>query len=178
MSLSDLTSLTGTVSAFAVLVSLLFLRVQVRQSEKNQRAMIQQGRAGRTAEIAMRLMSSDFAEAYHRCMNGDTEISETHLAQFIGYCRALFLGAEDSYLQHRVLLLDELAFVSFTTSLRVLFVSPGVRAMWMLTRDGYEGEFVAFMDGIVKEAVSRPTVNQLTQWKTVVSVEAGYNKAA
>jgi hypothetical protein len=178
MSLSDLTSIAGAVSAVSVLISLLFLKVQVRQSEKNQRAMIQQGRAARSAEIAMRLMASNFAEAYHRCMNGETEITETQLVQFMGYCRAVFLGAEDSFLQHKESLLDEQAFVSFTTSLRALFVSPGLRAMWMTTRENYEAEFISFMDAIVKEAANRPRVNQLTQWKTVVSDERGYPKAA
>jgi hypothetical protein len=178
MSLSDLTSITGAVSAISVLVSLLFLKVQVRQSEKNQRAMIQQGRASRSAEIAMRLMASDFAEAYYRGMNGETDISETQLVQFMGYCRAVFLGAEDSFLQHKESLLDEQAFVSFTTSLRALFVSPGFRSMWMTTRECYEAEFISFMDTLVKEASNLPSFNPHTQWKKVVSVVNGYSKAA
>src|SRR5580698_7996644 len=100
MRLSDITTLAGIVSAVAVVISLLLLHRQLRQAHKNQRALIQQGRAGRSAEIAMRLVSTDFAEAYHSCMSGDTEIPETQLVQFIGYCRAVFLGAEDSFLQH------------------------------------------------------------------------------
>jgi hypothetical protein len=178
MSLSDLAPMAGTVSAVAVLVSLLFLKLQVRQSEKNQRALIQQGRAGRSADISMRLMTSDFAETYFRCMNGDSNISETQLGQFMGYCRAVFLGAEDSYLQHREKLLDELAFASFITALRDFYVSPGVRAMWLITREAYESEFAAFMDTIVREAASRPRVNHLAQWKAVVSAEIGCHKAA
>jgi hypothetical protein len=128
LSLSDLAAVTGAVSAVAVLASLLFLNRQVHLSEKNHRALIQQGRAGRTADIAMRMMASDFAEVYYRCMNGDQGISETQLGQFVGYCRAVFLGAEDSFFQHRESLLDEMAFVSFTASLRALLVAPGIRA--------------------------------------------------
>lgn len=178
MSLAAMTSLAGAVSAIAVLVSLLFLRIQIRQSERNQRALIQQGRAGRSAEIAMRLMASDFAAAYHRCMNGDAEVSEIQLVQFIGYCRAIFLGAEDSFLQHREGLLDELAFSSFSKSLRGLFLSPGIRAAWSITREMYEAEFVAFMDGVIHETAVRPIVTQLAQWKTVVQSEFGFKKAA
>jgi hypothetical protein len=178
MTVASLTSLAGAVSALAVIVSLVLVRNQIRQSEKNQRALIQQGRAGRSAEIAMRLMSTDFAEAYHRCMNGDANVSEIQLVQFIGYCRAVFLGAEDSYLQHRMALLDELAFSSFTKSLRALFMSPGIRATWLITREWYEAEFVAFMDGIASEATSRPVMTQLAQWKAVVQSEANFKRAA
>jgi hypothetical protein len=178
MSLSDLAAIGGAVSAVAVLVSLVFLNIQVRQSEKNQRALIQQGRAGRTADIAMRIMDSDFAEVYYRCMNGDSGISETQLGQFMGYCRALFLGAEDSFIQHKASLLNDLAFASFTTSLRAIFVWPGVRAMWAVTRDWYEPKFAVFMDDIAKDAVSHPRVDQLAQWKARVSAEIGCHKAA
>jgi hypothetical protein len=66
MVLSILTALTGTISAISVLISLLFVRRQIRQSVKNQRALIQQGRAWRSADIVMHLMQPDFAEAYHR----------------------------------------------------------------------------------------------------------------
>ncbi len=178
MSLSVLTTLAGTVSAVAVLISLLLLKRQIQQSEKNQRALIQQGRACRSADIAMRLMDTDFAEAYHRCMNGDTEVTATQLVQFIGYCRAVFLGAEDSFLQHRDHLLDELAFNSFKRSLLGLFVSPGMRAAWSILREWYDVEFAAYVDGIVEDAGDRPNAIQHAQWKAAASTEVVCKKAA
>ncbi len=164
-----ITTLAGTVSAVAVLISLLLIKSQLRQAHENQRALIQQGRASRSAEIAMRLMSTDFAEAYHSCMNGDTEISDTQLVQFIGYCRAVFLGAEDSFLQHGEGLLDEPAFNSFNRSLRSLFESPGMRAAWSILREWYDVEFAAYMDGVVKDAADRPIGIQHEQWKAAAS---------
>jgi hypothetical protein len=183
VTLSILATLSGIVSAVSVLISLLLVKRQIAQSDRNQRALIQQGRAGRSADIVMRLMSSDFAHAYHSCMNGDTDISETQLVQFIGYCRAVFLGAEDSFLQHRERLLDELAFNSFKRSLLGIFVSPGMRAAWSILREWYDGEFVAFVDNIVREAANRPNTIQHTlwrpaQWRAAVSREVDCRKAA
>ena len=178
MNLSLLATLAGIISAGAVLISLLLLKRQIRHSDKNQRALIQQGRADRSADIAMRLMSPDFAEAYHSCMNGDTDITEIQLVQFIGYCRAVFLGAEDSFLQHRAGLLDELAFSSFKRSLLGVFVSPGMRAAWSILREWYDGEFAAFVEGVVKEATDRPKRIQHAQWKAAVSTEVVYKKVA
>ena len=171
MNLSDLASICGDISAVALVITLVFLNLQVRLSEKNQRALIQQGRASRTVDIAIGIMNSNFADIYYRCVNGDPTISETQLAQFMGYCRAVFLGAEDSFLQNKESLLDKLAFVSFTTSLQSIFVSSGVRAMWKMTREWYEPEFALFMDFMVAEAAKRLPANQLKQWNTLVSHE-------
>jgi hypothetical protein len=172
MNFADVAAIAGAISALAVLVSLLFLNIQVRLTEKNQRALTQQGRAGRTADIAMRLMAADFAVIFCRCKNGDPSITEPMLDQFMGYCRAVFLGAEDSFIQHEESLLSELAFVSFSLSLREIFVSPGVRAIWKMTREWYGPEFVEFMDAIAKQSSTRLGVNQLAQWKTVVTSQS------
>jgi len=173
MTLSEISTLTGAVSAVAVLISLLFVRRQLRQSHDNQRALIQQGRANRSAEIAMRLMDAEFAEAYHNCMDGKGEITDTQLVQFIGYCRAVFLGAEDSFLQHRDGLLEEEAFNSFDRSLRSLFESPGMKAAWTILREWYHKDFVVYMDGAIRTANDRPIAIQHAQWKAAVLQDSG-----
>ncbi|QJW94386.1 hypothetical protein [Frigoriglobus tundricola] len=169
MIFSAISTLTGIVSAAAVLASLLLVRRQLQESHVYQQALIQQGRASRSADIAMRLMSPDFAEAYHSCMCGDTDVTPTQLVQFIGYCRAVFLVAEDSYLQHRDGLLDEPGFNSFGRSLRSLFESPGMKAAWAILRERYDSEFATYMDSVVNEARHRPIVIQHALWKATVS---------
>jgi hypothetical protein len=183
VNLSVLATLAGIVSTISVVISLLLIKRQIRHSDKNQRALIQQGRAGRSADIAMRLMSTEFAKAYYSGINGDSDISEIQLVQFMGYCRAVFLGAEDSFLQHRERRLGELAFRSFKRSLHGVFELPGMRAAWSIVRDWYDEEFVAFVDSTVKEAADRPNGLQHTQglherWKAAVSAEVAWKKAA
>ncbi len=173
--LSDITTLAAAVSAVAVLVSLILLQRQLRQAHNNQRALIQQGRASRSAEIALRLMSTDFAEAYYSCMSGNRQITEPQLVQFIGYCRAVFLGAEDSFLQHSESLLDEPAFNSFNRSMRSLCESPGMRAAWSILREWYDVEFATYMDGVAKDATDRPIGVQHAQWKAAVADFNGTN---
>jgi hypothetical protein len=87
--------------------------------------------------------------------------------------RTVFLGAEDSFLQHREHLLDELAFSSFKRSLLGLFVSPGMRAAWSILREWYDAEFAAYVDGIVKDTTDWPNGIQHAQWKAAVSTEVG-----
>ena len=64
MSLSDLASVGSFVSGIAVLVSLIYLALQVRQAEKNQRALIHQGRVAQSTERFLRFADPGFSRAY------------------------------------------------------------------------------------------------------------------
>jgi hypothetical protein len=53
MTLADLSTIAGLISSLAVLVSLIYLAIQVRQAERNQQASIRQGRATRAVDIIL-----------------------------------------------------------------------------------------------------------------------------
>src|SRR5450432_96104 len=55
MSLSDLASLGSFVSGFAVLTSLVYLTLQVRQTERNQKSSIRHSRVSRIVELHVAL---------------------------------------------------------------------------------------------------------------------------
>jgi hypothetical protein len=54
MSLTDLASIGSLVSGVAVLFSLLFVGIQIRQSNRNQRSLMQQGRSVRNVELLLK----------------------------------------------------------------------------------------------------------------------------
>ena len=75
MSLSDLASIGSLVSGVAVLVSLVYLSIQVRQADKNQRTLLQQGTSERGIAIVRHWGDSHIAQAYIKTMAGDTNLS-------------------------------------------------------------------------------------------------------
>ena len=172
MSLADLASLGSFVSGVAVVVSLLYLGMQVRQAEKNQRALIQQGRAARLADIQLRLAEPSLAATYNKATRGE-ELSVAEIAQFRHSVRAIMVGVEDVFFQHRDGLLPRAAFESTTQSLRTTMASPGRRAMWTLQRNLFERDFQAYIDAIVRETpLSRPGDDQ-AEWNAAVASELG-----
>ena len=72
MSLADLTTLASLISSVAVLVSLLFLAVQVRQSNRNQRSLMQQGRTPRNVDLRFRLADPELSKLWSRVATGET----------------------------------------------------------------------------------------------------------
>jgi hypothetical protein len=171
MSLSDIASIGSAVSGFAILVSLVYLSYQVRQTEKNQRSLMQQGRVARISSAATAFAAPDIAETVDKCWDGSPDISTVQLRQFSNVCRQLFVSAEDSFLQHKDSLLSEAAYASLVSSMRAYLSSPGMRAMWKLTRSWYEPGFCAFMNQLMREAPVVPNTDRLAQWRAAVAEE-------
>lgn len=145
MSFTDLASIGSLVSGLAVLVSLVYLAQQTRQDVRNSRAMVQQGRAARIADTALRLAELRASENIEKCFNGSPDVSPQDVARFLNICRAIFISAEDSFFQHEQGLLDDVAFASFEASVRGGMSSNGLAAGWLMTADMYEPQFRAFM---------------------------------
>jgi len=148
MSLSDLASIGSFISGIAVLASLVYLSLQIRQNTKHSQALIQQGRAARIADIALRIAELRADDGLNGCFDGVPEASAKDVSRFLSIARAFFISAEDSFLQSEEGLLGATAFESYKASLRAGMNAPGLGAAWVLTRDMYEPKYRAFMDDI------------------------------
>jgi hypothetical protein len=173
MSLSDLASLGSFVSGFAVLVSLIYLALQVRQTERNQQISIRHSRASRIVELELGLADPALADAWLHGSASPQEITQTELTQFIHVCRALLFHFEDSFYQREEGLLNDNAFETVVAGVRLLARSPGWRAAWRIARPNFRGRFLDFMDGVVAGSAVEPPVDlSLEAWKVAFASEA------
>jgi hypothetical protein len=173
MSLSDLASLGSLVSGFAVLVSLIYLALQVRQTKRNQQIAIRHSRATRVVELHLALADIAVADAWLHGSANPQELTQTELGQFNNLCRALFFHFEDSFYQREEGLLNDDAFETVVSGVRLSARSPGFRAAWRIARPNFGGRFLEFMDGaVVGSAVEAPVDLSLEAWKVAFSSEA------
>jgi hypothetical protein len=173
MSLSALASLGSFVSGFAVLISLVYLALQVRQTERNQQIAIRHSRASRIVELQLALADPAVAEAWLHGSGSPEEITPTELSQFINLTRALFFHFEDSFYQREEGLLNDDAFETVSAGARLSARNPGFRAAWKMARPNFGGRFLGFMDGVVAGAAAEPPVDlSLEAWKVAFASEA------
>ena len=81
MSIADLASLASSV---AVVVSLVFLGLQIRQSNRNQRSLMQQGRSARNVELLSRLSNPSVSDVISRAATGES-LSDQDCFVLYGY---------------------------------------------------------------------------------------------
>jgi hypothetical protein len=173
MSLSDLASLGSFVSGFAVLISLIYLSLQVRQTKRNQQVAIRHSRASRIVELQLRLADPGVADAWLHGSGSPQEITQTELSQFINLCRAMFFHFEDSFYQREEGLLNDEAFDTVIFGARLSARSPGWRAAWRIARPNFGGPYRDFMDGVVAASAAEPPVDvSLQAWKVAFASEA------
>jgi hypothetical protein len=173
MSLSDFASLGSFVSGFAVLISLIYLALQVRLTKRNQQISIRHSRASRIVELHLALADPVVADAWLHGSGNPEELTQTELSQFTNLCRALFFHFEDSFYQRQEGLLNDNAFETVVAGARLSARSPGFRAAWRLTRPNFGGRFLAFMDEVVAQSAAEPPVDlSLEAWKLAFASEA------
>ncbi len=171
MTLSDLASIGSLVSGIAVLVSLVYLSLQVRQAERNQQASIRTARASRTMDLFMSCNETAVAEAVLKGMRGADDISETQLFQFTNYGAARFLNAEEAFYQHREGQLNDFYFDGVTSGLRLSFALPGMRALYRRQRSLFGREFVEYADSVLATTPVVRSSSQLSTFKDDVAAE-------
>ena len=70
MTLSDLAAIGSFISGLAVVITLAFLLLQMRQTNKNQRALMQHGRSTRNIETLARSLEPHVQPSFTRAMAG------------------------------------------------------------------------------------------------------------
>ena len=146
----DLASLGSLLSSVAVLVSLLFVGLQIRQSNRNQRSLMQQGRSARNVDLLSRLTDPKLSELLLRVLRGEAVTDPEYLVLY-GYIASVYWSYEDSFLQFRSGTLDATSWASDVSTLKRLLKNPAYRAVWHTAREAMATDYQSFLDGIIGE---------------------------
>jgi hypothetical protein len=171
MTLEQLFYISQSVAAVAVVASILYLAREVQQSERVQRATMQQARADRASKASLTMASPELALVWQKGLSRKPDLTEAEFAQFTLICRAAFLSGEDSYLQHRAGALDEVAWRSFVAGVEFFMTSPGMRAIWKVISKQFGADFRGFVDGILQKMPIGHPVDSYAAWVEQVKSE-------
>jgi hypothetical protein len=168
LTISDTSSLA---SSIAVIATLVFLAIQTRQTNQNQRSLMQQGRASRWINIILNRTDPTVSEALTRAMRADMTMDEAQVQVALIHFCALFWSVEDSYLQRKAGLLDEAGWASELATLRGNLTVPTVRVSWKLNRPAFNAEYRDYVDALIREIKPLRRIAQLAMWKDLMAQE-------
>lgn len=166
MTLSDLASIGTLISSIAVLISLIYLALQVKVTEKNQRALINQGVLTRTVDMVKWNAEPHISGLVTRVFSGDTEFSAEEINRLRLIMRVRLSNFQDAYLQRNLRLSDEITYENAFIGIKLLMAQPVFRSMWKRHRNTYASELIEIVDAVIRDTPLTSPADSVAQFKT------------
>jgi len=157
MNLNDLAAIATVVSGTAVVISLVYLALQVRQNTRHTQALIHQGRIARSVALHLNLAEPHLAAAWISAAGAATTPQGVLQRQFWLLAFSYELSWEDTFVQHDYGLLGEEQFADFRARLVDVLAHKGLRTFFLNrpSPPGGKTKFQTFMAGVIADAAVR-----------------------
>lgn len=172
MGLSQLADLGELLSGVAVVASLVYLAVQIRQNTRTVRASTLHQNTDLWSSLFLRLAEPDLARAYVAGMAGQPDIKPLQYTQFFFLCRSMFLAFENQHYQMRHGVLDSEAYAGYERSISTQVLAfRGFRLWWKLNRSMYSPDFVDHVDAMIADVPEADPGSFLREWHGIAQAE-------
>lgn len=158
MSLSDLAALGSFVSGVAVVVTVIFLLLQMRQNTQAIRAAASQAHAANYQSLLASIVEDgDVARLWRVGLIDIEKLNDDEKTRFVALSSGLFRFFEAARLQWRHGQLDAEHWHSIDSQIRDTIRNPGLQIYWSMRRQWHSQEFCTWVDSLPKERPERGT---------------------
>jgi hypothetical protein len=174
MTLGELADVGELVGGVAVVASLVYLAVQIRQNTRAVRGSTLHFNTDLWAALFQHLSDPAAAQAYIAGMSGRSDIKPLHYTQFYFICKTIFLALEDQFYQARQGILDPVIYAAYERATREqLLAFPGFRIFWQQTRETFSPPFVERIDALIAKQPESDPGAFLREWQRIAELEGG-----
>lgn len=156
MTLQDWGALGELIGGVAIIVSLLYVGLQIRHSTSATRAATSQAFITQYNDLLYQLTREEVRDIYWRGLPGISHLQGSEHACFSGLMAMIFRTYEIFYLEKSEGRFDSKIWRGYTQLLRDLMSNPGPREYWELRRHQYSDEFVDLMENDIMKLHGKP----------------------
>jgi hypothetical protein len=170
MSLAELAELGSFVSGLAIVLSFIFLALQMRQSNLNQRSLMQQGRGARIVDSIWRMADPHVTALLVRFYEAD-DLKSSEVISLFNALGLWFWDWEDGFLQFQAGTLEPASWRSDLKALKQACSEAAYRVAWRLQRPYMGDAFRDYVDNLMRETKVAPQPDLAALWKTWMAEE-------
>ena len=138
------------VGAAGVILSLIYLGIQIRQNTTSLRAMTNQQLTASSVAVNTAIGSdADAARAFFLGLTEPDSLDDVQRAQFVFLFQGSLRHLENAYYQHKAGGMDPLIWSGWVESMKGILGSPGGRLWWRSASSRFKGDFPAFVENEV-----------------------------
>lgn len=165
MSLSDLANIGSLISGVAVLISLVYLSLQVRHAQRTQRASMHQARVERVTHVSLNFARPELAKVLAKAAAGATDFSSDEVLQLFYVVRIQVLALHDAFWQSEAGFLDAPSLDTMVLTMQRMMANPALRAAWRLVCPQIAPAIRARIEKIVEETPLTAAADWAVAWK-------------
>jgi hypothetical protein len=165
MSLEDLGNVGEFVAAVGVIISLIYLAVQIRQNTSSVRASTFHESANRAADFTKAIgEQKELARILRTGLGGLEQLEDDDdRLRFVMLLHTLFRQYEDIFFQYRAGNLSSESWDAWRYSIRSNLSNPGVTPFWNLRRPFFTESFRKFVETERETTEPLPTVAEIAE---------------
>jgi len=142
MTLDDLGNIGEVVSAVAVVISLLYLGVQIRQNTRSVRSASFQELLNHIAQVNLRVGESpEIAELYRKASDGPFESGTSEALRYRAFVQTTLRHWAHAHIQYQDGIITHDQCSMLTTGLPHVASLPAFQAIWQEVESGYAPDF-------------------------------------
>ena len=152
MSLEQLASLSSTVSALALVVSVIYASIQIRHNTRAVLASAFQQVVNSFADISFEISKDKtLVELYLRAAQEFASIGELERLQYSLMLLSLLRRAENVFFQTEIHMLHADHWSGMRNSIKTIVAPPGAQDCWREIRTRFNPTFAGFVDSLIAQ---------------------------
>ena len=170
--LSQLADFGELIGGIAVVASLIYLGVQIRQNTKTVRASTLHQNTQLWSSLFLHMSDPALARAYGVGVTADPDVKPSQYTQFFFLCRSMFVAFENQYYQRQQGLLDAATYESYERSISTqLLAFRGFRIWWELNRAVFTPDFADHVDEMIARVPEATPDSLMRDWHRLAAAE-------
>jgi hypothetical protein len=166
MNLEQLANLGEFIGGTAVIASLIYLAIQIRQNTRSVKSSTLATNTANWSSILVNLADSTKSEAYLNGIVGTENISPAHFLQFIQITRAMLVSWETQHYQFLNGAMDKDIYCGYERACKdQMLVYPGFQMVWEITREGFSPAFRELVDRLINDIDEGDSFLLVEQWQ-------------
>jgi hypothetical protein len=151
------------IGALAVVFSIVYLAIQIRQNAKSLQSTVEQSISNQFSSITANASMSNIPGLLIRASKDPSELTDEEIGQVTMYTSALLRTFEHAHYQYRLGNLSRETWDAFEPSMVAVMSSDLNRRYWYLRADTFQTDFRVALQRILEETPARTSVDVMTE---------------
>jgi hypothetical protein len=157
MTLEEFNYIAEIIASIAVIASLIYVGLQIRQNTAVTQATGRQAYVDSMNEyVGLINLSPNLADILHRGATGLSNIKGGEIIQFGAFLDQCFVNFETSYFQWKAGVLDARLWSTFRHTIVDLLIQPGQQQWWDNRRHWFDKEFQEYVNQVLVSEEAKP----------------------